>query len=167
MAWETSVHKARNFAIKFHGDQKYGNYPYSDHLDMVVNNLYMYEYYNFPYYEAGFLHDILEDTLCTEQELIDNFGEQVYGIVFACTGRGINRKEKQNSIIRKLQLNPQAVPVKMADRLANIQAGSKNDMYAKEMPIYSELFLNCNPKMYYEMLDVLKDNDCVIKREAA
>jgi (p)ppGpp synthase/HD superfamily hydrolase len=53
------INKAKEFAIKHHGEQKYGDRPYSFHLDQVVS-------YLVPYGETaqviGYLHDVVEDT---------------------------------------------------------------------------------------------------------
>lgn len=34
------IMKARDFAVQAHADQKYGNHPYSVHLDAVADGLW-------------------------------------------------------------------------------------------------------------------------------
>jgi (p)ppGpp synthase/HD superfamily hydrolase len=57
--------KAREFAIKAHGEQKYGEFPYSVHLDEVATIAK-------PYGESAeivaYLHDVIEDTSVTKKE---------------------------------------------------------------------------------------------------
>ncbi|MFA6234650.1 MAG: hypothetical protein WC824_10770, partial [Bacteroidota bacterium] len=56
------LHKAREFAIKAHGDQKYGDQPYVVHLDAVKDLVLGYNCDNLRRATDGaFLHDILED----------------------------------------------------------------------------------------------------------
>lgn len=74
------LQKARKFAIHWHGDQMYGDDPYSYHLDNVDQLVY-------ELYEdsrkldllriVAYLHDILEDTAAPETEIENEFGTQV------------------------------------------------------------------------------------------
>jgi len=54
-------------------------------------------------------------------------------MVFCVTDEiGRNRKEKKIKTLPKTASNPDAVIIKLADRIANIEHGGKIDMYAKE-----------------------------------
>jgi (p)ppGpp synthase/HD superfamily hydrolase len=56
--------KAKEFAIIAHGDQKYGEHPYSVHVDEVAHIASEYGELD----EAvAFLHDVVEDTETTEE----------------------------------------------------------------------------------------------------
>lgn len=68
------VTRAREFAIQYHGDQKYGDKPYVHHLDCVFNKLDCSFPYNEKYGCVAYLHDILEDTDCEYEDLEKNFG---------------------------------------------------------------------------------------------
>ena len=72
-----------------------------------------------------------------KQELInkikDYFGEDVAEMVFAVTDElGRNRKERKVKTYPKIAANPEAIILKLADRIANIEHGGKIDMYKKE-----------------------------------
>ncbi|MBM4077981.1 MAG: bifunctional (p)ppGpp synthetase/guanosine-3',5'-bis(diphosphate) 3'-pyrophosphohydrolase, partial [Planctomycetes bacterium] len=81
------VLKAKLFAIKAHGDQKYGIHPYEFHLDAVVQILV-------PYGEmaqiAGYLHDIVEDTPITIEEISSNFGDEIADCIALVTDESGN-----------------------------------------------------------------------------
>lgn len=129
----------RSFAIQAHKDQKYGAYPYSLHLALVEDFLVAGEFHETKYKAAGWLHDVLEDCNVTIHHLRKLFGEEITGLVWACTGEGRNRQERNKEIYRKLKLIPAAAPVKVADRLANISFGlmtgsDKTKMYLEEWP---------------------------------
>lgn len=135
-----------------HGDQKYTgpkdpDRPYIFHLQMVVDILAHYQY-NGCNLVAGWLHDVLEDTEVTYDELNESFGFAVAGMVEACTGRGKNRKERQTDIQRKLTKGDFAVwarPIKLADRMANLHTClmDENDglwkMYLNEDMIFRQV----------------------------
>jgi guanosine-3',5'-bis(diphosphate) 3'-pyrophosphohydrolase len=78
---------------------------------------------------AGLLHDVLEDTLMTPEELRKQFGEQVYQIVDGVTKISrvhfTSRQEKQAENFRKMLLamvgDIRVLFVKLADRLHNMR----------------------------------------------
>jgi (p)ppGpp synthase/HD superfamily hydrolase len=53
----------RDLALRYHGEQRYGDHPYGVHLDAVVEILR--EYGHEALVPAGYLHDTLEDTDAT------------------------------------------------------------------------------------------------------
>lgn len=145
---------ARTFAIEAHGDQKYGHLPYAYHLDAVariVSELsWGFEVEPISEYKRGlvqrrtdlwatvaYLHDVLEDTATTPNQLLAAFGGEVLKLVEICTDcEGPNRRERKYLTNLKLAaVEPQhnvALIVKAADRLANIREGGKNGMYRRE-----------------------------------
>lgn len=131
------MNKAREFAIFYHGDQKYGEDDYVVHLDRV--NQILVAYGRSDLESEAYLHDIIEDTDVTFEWVSENFGPEVAMRVWACTGVGANRKEKQAEIKRRLRIVPSACPVKAADRIANVTncIKSKNErmmkLYESEM----------------------------------
>lgn len=130
----TSLREARELAIKAHGDQKYSGEPYIVHLEEVVALL---KGYGETAMIVGYLHDVIEDTGVTREELADMFDEHIAACVYLVTDeKGKNRKERKIKTNEKLSLvRPEyylALRVKAADRLANISRLTKNDMYAKE-----------------------------------
>lgn len=118
------ITKAKEFAVKAHGLQKYGNKPYIVHLNDVVSHL---KDYGETAQIIGYLHDVIEDTNISYDEVKEIFGEYVADCVAIVTDEpGANRKERKTKTYKKmanvsgdLQL---ALTVKAADRLSNIQA---------------------------------------------
>ena len=127
--------KAREFAIKAHGNQKYNsNKPYIYHLDAVVKIL---EPYGEDAQIIGYLHDVIEDTDVSLQELEDEFGLFISVCVYILTDPvGPNRKDRKKGSYYKMSraIDEYAISliVKAADRLANLEHGGKTDMYKKE-----------------------------------
>jgi (p)ppGpp synthase/HD superfamily hydrolase len=128
---------AKDYACRAHKDQLYGDLPYWVHLSEVETVLEDFEIRNEDLKIAAWLHDILEDTPTTTDQLELMFGSTVTRIVFAVTGKGKNRKERNAWIYNQLHSTPEAVILKLADRIANAEASAKNNpsmlaMYKKE-----------------------------------
>jgi len=137
-----SVKHIRSFAVMAHEGQQYGGLPYEVHLDAVVGVLLRFGVYGWDTLAAGYLHDVLEDTELTLKELVPTVGESVAVLVDACTdGEGENRKARKERPYRLIPKHPDARKVKLADRIANIEASlaqhfrhnnSLTEMYRKE-----------------------------------
>jgi (p)ppGpp synthase/HD superfamily hydrolase len=118
------VEKARQFAVTHHGDQRYGERPYAYHLDQVASLL---EPYGETARVVGYLHDVVEDTDVTLQQVAEEFGSAVAACVAVLTDEpGANRKERKEKTYTKMAgitgEAELALIVKAADRLANTQA---------------------------------------------
>ena len=139
------VIKAKAFAIKKHGTQKYGVLPYEAHLINVINvllrnNILCNTPENIDLWTAAWLHDVLEDTDTSEEELIQNFGENICKIVWSLTdGTEGNRSEKKQVMYEKLTNNKDAIIVKLADRIANLEFSIVNNDIAKINLYVSEI----------------------------
>lgn len=116
--------EARLFAVEAHAGQKYGERPYSYHLDQVAAIAA-------PYGEEAvviaYLHDTAEDTPVTLDEIEGRFGAKVAACVALLTDEaGANRKERKAKTYAKLSVvhgpHEIALLVKAADRLANVRA---------------------------------------------
>lgn len=127
----SKIVQARYLAVFHHGDQRYGDFPYSAHLDQVVAVLGEFGYTDEVDLAAGYLHDVLEDTDLPYHDIVESFGNEVALIVVASTGIGKNRKERTTSILEKLKGYPRAAPVKAADRIANMRSSrdTRPDLY--------------------------------------
>jgi (p)ppGpp synthase/HD superfamily hydrolase len=140
------VSRARAFALRAHGDQRYGDHPYSYHLDAVAEIL---EPYGHAAQVVGYLHDVVEDTSVPIEEIRAEFGELVAACVLLVTDLpGENRSERKLATNAKLaQVDGEerlALIVKAADRFANVRAcalsgnESKLAMYRAEHPAFRE-----------------------------
>ena len=133
--------KLRDYAIAKHKEQLYGDKPYVYHLDMV--HMVSVEH-GLPQIvcEAAYLHDVLEDTPVTYDELKEEFNsEELAHLVFCVTDeKGNNRKERKAATYPKIKSNTNAIALKLCDRIANVKASltSENSglikMYRKEQP---------------------------------
>jgi (p)ppGpp synthase/HD superfamily hydrolase len=156
------IEAARAFASEAHENQAYGELPYTYHLEAVANVLNEYAPSEAGVYErlmcAAWLHDVIEDTDTTRDHVQAHFGHSVAHLVWACTGEGENRKERNASIYAKIRQYPLAAIVKLADRIANVEhsaPGSKHRlMYAKEMPAFEEVIRPFVPPSMWARLEV-------------
>jgi len=130
--------KAVAWAIAAHDGQMYDlGVPYVLHLRDVVNILR--EYNTAPDYLlcAGWLHDMVEDTPITIEEVRDSFGFRIADIVDRVTDpKNMSRKERHLISYPRIAELHDAVIIKLADRLANVRCVKKNEMYRKEHPLF-------------------------------
>ena len=134
------VRKAKNFAVKAHGEQKYGEYFYIVHLHAVADIL---KPYGDIAMAIGYLHDVIEDTPVSKAEIESEFGSFIAECVGILSDEpGHNRKERKAKTYSKmekvaLEFNL-ALVVKAADRLANIKSCQEHqclslfEMYRRE-----------------------------------
>lgn len=120
--------KAHDFAIAAHGNQLYGDRPYVEHLEAVVRVL---EDFGFEgdCSTAGWLHDVVEDTDATVADIKAAFGDRVASFVWAVTGGG-DRATHVDSIYQKIAAFPEAAALKLADRIANVEACEVGDKHS-------------------------------------
>lgn len=111
----------RLFAIRHHTLQLYGDLPYSYHLADVETILAEHDINAYEFKAAAWLHDVPEDTDITIQRICDLFGPAVAAMVWACTGEGANREEKQASILKKIPEYPPSAVIKTGDRISNVK----------------------------------------------
>ena len=75
--------KAREFACKYHGEKRYGEHPYVVHLDAVAE---IVQQYGEPAVVIAYLHDVVEDTEVTIDDLADEgFPTEVLDAIQALT----------------------------------------------------------------------------------
>lgn len=147
---------AMQFAIERHGDQMYGDKPYQHHLHAVCTILRDFGYFG-KWLDAGALHDVIEDTPTTIDEIMMKWDEWTAKVVWACTGVGANRKERNTSIYEKIAAFPAAAVVKMADRIANVEnatpGSSHASMYLKESSEFNRQVGQRAPHVMQRRLD--------------
>lgn len=138
--------EARDFAVRAHGDQKYGRHPYWVHLDSVAKIALKY---GDTAEIIAYLHDVVEDTHVQLSEIEAKFGKLVSDAVGILTDEpGKDRKERKAKTYAKMARvsgdTEIALIVKAADRLANIRTcvaeGNKEllAMYKAEHAIFKE-----------------------------
>ncbi|MFH1845632.1 MAG: HD domain-containing protein [bacterium] len=146
MANHDSIQAARTFAVAVHGDQQYGDAPYSKHLDRVASLL---EPYGPEAQVIGYLHDVIEDTSVTLTEIEQLFGASIAACVALVTDEpGTNRRDRKARTNLKLEQVPPdhelALVVKVADRLANVTSGLEDgreflvEMYRRELAAFRQ-----------------------------
>jgi len=135
--FQTLYKKAKQLATDMHKDQRYGMHPYTKHLEDVVSVLMHFgacpcandNDRTRNLLIAAWLHDIIEDTPITRENLEQNFGKDIADLVWAVTNEpGKNRAERWNNTWPKIKAHPIAVYLKVADRIANVMSSLK-DLY--------------------------------------
>lgn len=137
----TNLERALLVAEKAHANQSYDIYPYIYHVKQVVKIAQ----------DLGFddnilvacaLHDTLEDSELSYNDIKKAFGAEVAEIVYCVTDElGRNRTERKFKTYPKIKANWKAVIVKICDRIANISQSSKYnqslfEMYRKEHDLF-------------------------------
>jgi (p)ppGpp synthase/HD superfamily hydrolase len=146
--------RAMRYALEAHADQRYGALPYIVHLAAVRTVLADFGFGG-PLIIAAWLHDVLEDTSkdigLDRTELAWQFGEIVHQLVWAVTGLGKNRKERNADACAKIKAYPASLPLKLADRIANCEHCQKTKnsdllaMYRKEFGAFHEQLGHLDP----------------------
>ena len=122
---------ARDFAIRAHGDQRYGERPYHVHLAAVAEIVDELVLAGDPVLHAvAWLHDVLEDTPVEAEELRLRFGDTVtVAVDLVSDPPGKTRKVRKVALHSRLaEIDVEehgcraALIVKAADRLANARA---------------------------------------------
>ena len=155
------ISKARSLAFAYHKKQRYGNRPYSAHLQMVVNFARIYsELIPKEAREdvicAAYLHDILEDTLCAQDEILRALNPRILLIVKLLTKNSSNLEEYFNQVA----LDDLAIFVKLCDRYSNVlacvQDGKLGNLskYNEQNPAFIRILLR---KKYIHLLEEIED----------
>lgn len=147
------IQRAYVFAAAHHaGQTRLSGEPYLSHPLAVANTLAEMGF-DEPSVAAGLLHDTVEDTKATIDELAEQFGDEVADIVDGVTKISLipfeNKEEAQAENIRKMILamshDMRVLMVKLADRMHNMstlefQKEYKQKRIAQEtMDIYAPL----------------------------
>ena len=122
------VRDAHDFAKKAHeGHRRYSGKPYTTHL-VAVAEILADMGMGAKTVAAGLLHDIIEDTETTREEVKERFGEEILFLVEGVTKLGSVRyygTDRHNESLRKLFVatseDIRVLIIKLADRLHNMQ----------------------------------------------
>lgn len=130
---QSKYQKAIKFAARKHAEKNQlipgTNLPYVVHLSNVTMEI-LIAAQNTQKFDSGFaiqvalLHDILEDTETTFEEVANEFGKEVAQAVLALTKDSKLPKEErmEDSLKRIKELSNEVWAVKLADRITNLQA---------------------------------------------
>jgi guanosine-3',5'-bis(diphosphate) 3'-pyrophosphohydrolase len=122
------VSEAADFAARGHSGQQRkgrGSEPYVNHLAEVANLLSIAaDGTDAELVAAGWLHDTIEDTATTREELAQEFGERVTALVVEVTDDMTLPKQerRQKQIVDAPRKSPGAKLIKIADKISNIRA---------------------------------------------
>lgn len=140
------VQLAKEFAIKAHGNQKYGKMPYEYHLQQVVSKLTHWR--DLGQWDitdeclaVAWLHDVIEDTNYCERDLAVVFGKEVaYQVLLLSKLGGLS----YGDYIYHIRQSHTAKLVKMADTLCNLEASilsgemKRINKYSKQLALLTE-----------------------------
>lgn len=145
------LNTVKDFAFRKHDmpsdSQRYGTLPYSSHLEAVLGVVNEFIHYIAPEKQfivrsCAVLHDTVEDTDTSPNDIAKLFGNEIADIVFRVSNeRGFTRKERNFKTYPKIWVNDLAIFVKLADRIANTR-NSKNtehrmyNTYKDEYPTF-------------------------------
>ena len=119
------VSKAQNFAYEKHKNQKKqdGVTPFVIHLEGVVNRLKNIGITNPEILSAAWLHDILEHTTTTFDELNKIFGNSISVLVLSLSkDNSLSKKEQENQYVQQLKDSKfQTKIIKICDISTNLK----------------------------------------------
>ncbi len=139
---QNKYQKTISFAAKKHGDKNQlipgTNLPYVVHLSNVAMEILIAgqktEKFDTEFaIQIALLHDVLEDTETTYNEIANEFGEEIAKAVLALTKNSKIPKEERmiDSLNRIKELSKEVWAVKLADRITNLQVPPANWSFEK------------------------------------
>lgn len=147
MSIQEDLEFAKRFAGIMHFRQEYGTHKYTYHLQQVEMVINRFGFKDMKLRVCAWLHDLIEDTEISYYQIKHAFGQEIADIVYAVTNEmGRNRRERYAKTYPKIKSNKDALIIKLADRIANIEfsKGSNTsfvNMYKKEWKgFYEALF---------------------------
>jgi guanosine-3',5'-bis(diphosphate) 3'-pyrophosphohydrolase len=112
-----------------------GNEPYINHLAEVANLLSAAtDGADAELVAAGWLHDTIEDTETTREELTQKFSARVAALVVECTDdMSLSKAERRRlQVVNASHKSPSAKLIKIADKISNVGARILPDPSAEE-----------------------------------
>lgn len=151
-------------ACRAHAIKTYDGKPYHVHLEEVEDVLIEFGYGNDEdMLLSAWLHDAMEDVGYTKNDIKKLAGPKVADIVYLVTDhKGANREERKPlEYYQALTTSPNAIVIKLADRIANARNSIKNNhsmgvAYIKEYKHFKEMLYICgHAKPMWDELDRL------------
>lgn len=152
----TEVDRALIFAYRAHKGQvrKYTNEPYICHPIAVASILQELDYDDC-YIAAALLHDVVEDTSFTNDEIRTEFGDTIANLVMEVTD--VSKPEDGNRATRKeldrqhiIKSSPRGKDIKLADLIDNTKSIATHDkgfakIYLAEKKLLLDAMEDANP----------------------
>ncbi|WP_314948455.1 HD domain-containing protein [Bradyrhizobium cosmicum] len=135
-AAELAAHRHNGMARKGRGNE-----PYINHLAEVANLLATAtDGADAELVAAGWLHDSIEDTDTTREELAQRFSERVASLVVECTDdMSLPKAERRQKQIEDApHKSPGAKLIKIADKVSNIGARIQSDPTTAERDDFAD-----------------------------
>jgi (p)ppGpp synthase/HD superfamily hydrolase len=126
------LESAESFAKDKHRNQKYETKPYYTHLESVVDTLKNIGVNDDDVLCAAWLHDAIEDTDTTFDDIEQRFGSKVAVMVLSISKDSrLPKKEKERQYVEQLKNAPlQAQLIKLCDISSNLKE-LKNSSWSK------------------------------------
>lgn len=175
--------KTWNFATVAHDGQTYGSsekgnrVAYLNHIGNVSAEVMWGLQAENSYDEnlavqCAILHDVIEDTKYTYENIVSQFGEKVANGVLALTKNeqlGTKQEQMQDSLNRILRQPQEVWMVKLADRICNLQSiphywtPKKIQYYKEEAILIHDTLKKGNPLLAERLVEkIQKYNTCDI-----
>ena len=140
------IEKAFEFANDHHLGQKYGDYNYDKHIQDVFEILNWMEEYkdNLNLLSSAICHDVIEDCEVHYSELTIKFNREIAFNVWCVSDdkngfEGYFREIMKSKTYLKTRSNPDAIIIKLADRIANVENSIVHrDKSKKFLKMYKE-----------------------------
>ncbi len=147
-------------------NHRYGDFSYVVHLAHAVDVGYRFLHlvpiaYKPKVIAALWNHDGIEDARLSYNDIKKALDIDVAEIVHAVTNnvRGRNRKERMpDYIYKEISETEGATFTKLCDRIANIEAGGKVDMYKEEHPHFKKMLYDEKYEMMFDYIEKLLFN---------
>jgi (p)ppGpp synthase/HD superfamily hydrolase len=177
--------KAWKFASKYHTGQKYGgNEPeeyidYLNHIGMVAMEVIWALQHSQVKYDANLaiqcaiLHDTIEDTEATYNDVRQLFGEKVAeGVMALSKNENLDTKTEmmEDSLARIKKQGKEVWMVKLADRVSNLNAppfywdNNKKIKYKKEAQMIYDALHTANMELAQRLQEKIKNYSGFIKQ---
>ena len=126
LAERDAIVQAFYLASTYHGEQRRKSGELYIIHPLQVSLLLMNAHLDQFTIEAGLLHDVLEDTAATSEQIKRHCGKEVTALVEAVTRFPMfSRKEFVEKVYDKATRDPRVAALKLADRIANLMHGSQ------------------------------------------
>lgn len=170
--------EALEFARKAHGDQqrKYNKELYIEHPKRVAEIVR-----KVPHTPqmicAAYLHDVVEDTPVSIEDIRRKFGREIAKLVHELTDEFIKerypdlnrKKRKEKEVARQAEISPEAKTIKLADVIDNTRDIIQNDKnfarrYVPEMEKIAEAIQGGNFKLLMRACYEIEKGKIVLKK---